>query len=468
MHPVHPPSPVARRFAGRLFGLGILLALAACGEVSSFVDASTGGDDTVDASTAPDAAPDAIAAGTVNVTTYTRCCTTAGIQAGVQVFAVDADGTPGDSGTTDLNGELSLDVTAGSSVTAVYLDQNGNGRLFTFAAVMPGDSLQFGDHFDPGGASTQIATMTVNFPTVAGANYYYITGPCGTYYANSSQTQVVMNIYNYCAPGPTTFVFQALDNNGNTLRWNQLTNVPVQTTTIGINNWQNPGSFSVSITGLPPVVTNVSTQNSTTVNGNYRVPAASVSGTPTGGNLSGTVPWVPIGSAVRSDIYFNRDGNFSNQWMARKQAAGATSLNVANPTLLPWIGQTVVDTTTRQLVWIQDGDGGYDATIIGLYYYRQAALYGVVGTNFSWNLVLPPGVTSVRLPNAPSALTPYLPQEGDGSYGSVALIKSDDFATYRDVIALPEWLLFDIANRYIPEDLPEPANLQVSGYAGGA
>ena len=88
MHPVHPPSPVARRFAGRLFGLGILLALAACGEVSSFVDASTGGDDTVDASTAPDAAPDAIAAGTVNVTTYTRCCTTAGIQAGgYQVFA---------------------------------------------------------------------------------------------------------------------------------------------------------------------------------------------------------------------------------------------------------------------------------------------------------------------------------------------------------------------------------------------
>ncbi len=420
----------------------LLLALAtttaaACGEVPGFIDASTGDDDSIDASTV-DAEPQP---SPVNVITHTRCCTDApGRKAGVQVFVVHPDGSLGDTATTDGNGEASVDILPGSSVTAFY-DRAPGGSLFTFVGVQPGDTLTFGERYSIGGAQTQTAVVTVTWPAQAGTSYYYVAGPCGTFYVGNV-TSYADTIYDTCGAGPTDYFILAIDNTGAVTRYGTIASVAHTTQTVNLASFQAAGSFSLDVTGLPPEITG------TYLNLYSYAGARFLSGygtyvTPSGGRAVATtgLPGTAV-QTIFTSINLYRDGNFGSQTFT-ETFAGASAHTLANPRPLPWLSSVIYSPVTQQALWLQAGNEPYDAALLSMYWSRggggSAVVAGGSGEYYDWRLLLPPGVTDVKFPEVPAALRSRIPTSDDSVDVYVELRESSSVDSYRDVFALPEW-----------------------------
>src|SRR5688572_19112112 len=116
--------------------------------------------------------------GAVTVTTYGGFSEAPGPKAGVELFAIDPDGTAR-TATTDAYGEAELTVVAGGSVVAMYPDQGEFGQLEIHAVlgVEPDDSIAFGDS-DPLDRGAIEGQLSIAIPALAGAASYSVTTPC--------------------------------------------------------------------------------------------------------------------------------------------------------------------------------------------------------------------------------------------------------------------------------------------------
>jgi hypothetical protein len=416
------------------------LLLAACGEVHSFTDAGSSPDDAE--------ALDATAVGTVNVTALAKCCTNARQPvADVEIVSIDADGSPRDRVQTDAAGEATVDVLAGGSVTAVYpLDASSGQRyLATFGAVDPGDELTFGDDFWEGTGAT-MSSMRVTWPSgVPNISYWYVYYDCGYSYATGTAAETLVYRYDYahCRGATTDLVLIGYDTSlGQYARHASLQDVTwvadgvvsFATTTLGTN------TVNFSVTGLPPEINSVYT-SAWPVTGPYSLPDAWASGTPSGGTFNQTGQMIPEGDSTGAYLELRRTGDFGYQYSRRRLPASPSSVTWASPTILPWIGQVASSAAARTITWIQLGDQPYDATTISLYWYTGVGgkLFGGVGVNYNWNLILPPGIDEVRFPTLTGDLAEVMPPDDYFLYPDIALVESELFDGYDEVKTHPEW-----------------------------
>lgn len=414
-----------------------LLLFAACGEVAGSPDAA-GDDDEIDASAPPaDAAIDAVTEGPITVTAMTRCCNDIpnAPESGVRIVAASPSGEIYDSAVTDTSGQATLTIMAGASVTAIYQNPTGDGanKLVSFLDVQPGDQLTVGDKFS---VNTALGSMTVSWPAVAGATTYRVYHPCGSNSASAPTTTLTITENSGCLVAPMDILFTASE--GSTLvRWGLLPDVTFAaggSTTL--NAWQPMNSFTLNASGLPTDVSEVSVAASPVFN-NRTTMSASISGTPSGGMLSGTRPWAVGGDAIQITAFVGR-ATFGLIQVLDRIPSTETTATFDGTSLLPWLDTPTADGATRTVTWASEGTPGGDGLVVFLRWPTTPALFGG-GSDHEWIVMAPPGANTLALPSLGAENAAFdVPSSGEISVnGGIIDFEQDD--GYGDYRARPEW-----------------------------
>lgn len=417
-----------------------------------------------DAPVADDAAAiDAAPIGNVTVTAHVRCCDVAPTtpQAGVLVVVVQADGTAGETGTTDALGKVTLaNVRAGATVTAVYPDDGDQGRHVTMmAGVKPGDDLTFGqDYYEPtaSGADGQI---DASWTAVTDAAYYYVFAPCEVRYVSAPSTSAALAVYTSCQTPTAPVAFVAYDGAGNVLASAYL---PAATYTPGsalvAPAWtaQAAGAnFQVSISGLAPAVNDVRFTSVASYGSLRTYPAVAYPALKAGAGMASlSIPETAL--SIDTSAQLHRSGTQGRQFMFKR---GASPIAFTTPAL-PWINGIAVSPGDGRAIWLQSA-GTYDAAVLSFSWSRtenKATRY------YDWTVILPPGVTELDLGTPPAALAPYLPTADDDLGSDLHLVDLSSVSDYDAIRALPEWRLVDVEGSVRHGDEPTAA---VSTYDGG-
>ncbi len=396
------------------------------------------GDDGVhhlpDAPAADDAGIDAPVAGTVNITTNVRCCDLAPgtAQAGVRVIVTGRNNAVGATAMTDAQGKASVAVHAGDSVTAVYPEDvpNLRTRLTTIAGVKPGDNLTFGDAYWVPPATGVDGQLNVSWPAVTGANYYEVYTPCGSYFAGSATTTATIPLSAYCQTATAPIVFVAHDNNGLIVATSYLPAAPFTPGTLPAITWTPvTPSYAVSVSGLDAAINQVYLSSGVTfpsqitiANGDYPTITAGA------GTLSFAIPAGAQRAYGSMDL--RRNGTRGRQTYMK---AGAASAAFAAPTM-PWLTGLAASPGDVQAVWLQTA-GTYDAATLRFNWSHSVA---VETHYFDWNVILPPGVTSLNIGTPPAELAPYLPATTDDLGSDLVLVDLASATGYDALRALPE------------------------------
>lgn len=433
-----------------------LLVLAACGKDEVFTDAAVGDDVLDDADTSIDAepAPDAIPDGTVHVTTFGRNGSAPGaVVANVEVLVYGLDGTLRDRDQTDTNGEATLDVLSGDTVTAIYdLIADQDVVLTTYVGVKPGDDLRFGDFPQPAGTGATTGTMTLTWPALTGANTVILVTDCGTQYPATSATSATVTQTDTCN-GPTfSALLYTYDLSNNVVQWGEVHDVTfANATTAAIPALQAATTFTVDIAGISPEVSTyylyayASVGNSLT----YVDWPSYAYGTPQAGAMSGSFPWASgvDGASIHENLY--RDGNYGYQYGARRLNPGVNTATTPM-TPLPWLTDTVLTVVDARLVqWFQFGTAPYDAGIVtlrwslgtGIIITDGAALGSGSSISYRWDLIIPPGLTALTFPELPEELADFAPPTTANVNTRVQLVDTDAITGFDAARALPEWEL---------------------------
>lgn len=418
--------------------LSLLLLLGACGEVASFTDAGNTGDDTIDAATTPDAT----SVGPVTVTALTRCCTNPNdpVQ-GVEVISVDPDGNGRDRAQTSVQGQATVDVERGGSVTVIYPNTGNSHYLVTIAAVDPGDDLTFGDRFTESTGNPP-TTMRVTWPAQAGISYFYVYTNCGGFYVPvGTSTETVVSQYEYCVAATTDFIIVAYDVNG-VNRFARMDNVAWNPAAVASfpSVASTPTTFTVAMGGLGPEITSASIE-AYPINGTVTLPGAYAGGAPTGGMVTGQGSWIGAPDGALGYYYLYRDGNFGSQYGSQRIPANPTEFRINTATTLPWVSRDIAaNAAARVVTWIQVGDTPYDHARVELDWYRSLPVFGTGGTiYYDWDIYLPPGITTLEFPAMPAALEQHAPPPDFNFYPSVRLTESEAYDGWAAVKAAPEW-----------------------------
>ncbi len=438
------------RFAGVA---SALFAVSACGKVDAFTDAGT-----ID-STVVDSVVELDARNTGNVTVTAHARNVAGslpgdLIADVQVFVVQPDGTLGDSGTTDVNGEIVLaDVQQGAAVTAIYTLNGGtNYELVTWVGVKPGDSLNAGERWDPANTGTS-TTATVNY-TPAQVYCSYVMGPCG--YAgnctnpNSQITGVPQ--YDSCQTANANLLLLSQSNTTYQLQsYRVVRNVAFgDGAVVNMGALQAAGTFTASFTGIPSYVIDMSV-TLTPYLGSYHgyTPINSDgSGPPVDGAFAAALP-----AASGVDYQFltgslQRGGNLGDHRFYERLPGDATSAGGA-PADIPWLGVQAWSGTGRVASWTQYGTTPYDAAYASVNWNvpvtatAKGAKGGPTYTYYQWNIILPPGVTAYSWGNVPEELEPFVPPPETSIGGNLYIVDFGSVDGYDDLRAQPEWVMLN-------------------------
>ncbi len=409
----------------------LLLAVAACGEVASFADATEGPD--IDGSAIDaDTKPDALATGDVTVTATHACCTTTGPAAGVDVIVVAPDGTVGDTVQTGGDGKATVAVTAGDSITTI-LHEGTEHYLSTHLGVEPGDELRVGGDYRP---SVARGTMNVSWPAYGGANYYYVFSPCGTNYVGGTPpaTTTAVTFRDDCGLETFDIVVVAYGTSGVSGWQIRPGNTFSNGGAIAVGALQGTGTFGVSLSGIPPEVTYYSASASGRLTGGGEIYGGSYGLAPVNGTVNGTFPWTTAaaGTVVRTSM--NRP-NFLSQRSRELLPPTATTYNRTSVEPLPWLDDNfIANFAARAVTWIQDGEQPYDGAAVFLEYYVASGYY-------RWMIVAPPGVTNLRVPTLPTAFAAHDLQGQPGYYSGATLFDRGDVEDYAGFRGVPIWEL---------------------------
>lgn len=171
--------PFVPRTCPHLSAVLLFIAIGgACGEPSSFPDASPGGDGPAGDGGDPLDGAGARGKITVNVRSHDGRDVP---DVGAEVYFTDGAGAVIDTVTVDATGIAIGTGADGGAVTVRHAATDGPDRWSTVFAVAVGDVLRFGRP-----ASAWVGTMTVNVPATAGAIRYHATGPCIVSFSASS------------------------------------------------------------------------------------------------------------------------------------------------------------------------------------------------------------------------------------------------------------------------------------------
>jgi hypothetical protein len=413
---------------------GILAAaLAACGGVENRLPDGEPGDD---------APPDAPPVGAVTVTTYNRCCDDpGGLTAGVDVFVIEPDGSLGDRKTTSGTGMVTLEgVPAGSSVTALYPQVGSSIDRVTVVAVEPGDNLVFGETVrDEIGVN---GVMSVTVPEYPGAYYYALNSPCGggSMYAPTTTGNLYFYADSGCDPDDIDIQVTVVSPSYFPMASAYLDNISfADGGNVAVSSWVTSPTLQLRATDVPSEVDYVELyvesafSNGSTYYGGYR---NGVYGSPTDGMFASSLTWVSGGPGSIGSLSMYRPGDVGEQEFYGRFTG--TASYTASPTPLPWLGEAYVSAVGREVAFAKLGDEPYDAAVLQSYWYDNDPVFGKGGTNHSWVVIIPPGVTEFTWANAPAAIAGFLPTTFDNLSGNLMLVDFPNADGYDGLRALDE------------------------------
>jgi hypothetical protein len=413
----------------------LLGTLAACGQVK--------GTQSTDATPA-DSSNDADLTGTLVVVTQTH------VQGGgtvgdpapaIQILAFRPNGTVSDTQKTDSAGHATVSVFPGGTVTAIYPHVLDTGAdLVTYGGVKPGDTLTFGQRFTSG-TSTSLGTITLNWPTL-GAQFYDVFTPCGGFGAGSGLT-ITLSAQDSCNHSPYEMLFLAFNSADVIIGWGTLSpSTFTPGATLTMPGWQNPANTTLTLTGLPPEVTNLNFQRETIANGGEDLFGTGSNGSPTGGAFTGMTVIAPTGEGSLGQLGLERQGEFDETLLLDHLASNATTWTVADAPLTPWMSNFVVNAPTRSLEWFPiktTGASTMDGVVATLEWQHQTMVSGTTTSiPFTWNVIMPPEVTAFDLPTLPAPFDVDLPQPEDFMGGTIRLLEIPSSTGYDAFRAVPE------------------------------
>lgn len=438
-----------RRFAS--LASGLFACVAGCGD-------DGGARKLPDAPVLDDAPPpDMLAAGTVNITTMSRCCTVAPNtpQPGILVVAVDADGTVAGTATTDADGKASLSIKEGATVTAIYPEDNEHDTdVHTYVGVKPDDNLTFGDGYYavntlvPEGSN---GSMTINWTAQTGATGYQIHTPCQTYGSTDAATLTYSATLAYYCQTPTApIVVAAVDANGKVI---SSAYVPAAAFTvnaivdIAANQWvaQTADNFVLSMSGIDAVVTDARLR----ANADFDryILSNSESLTPENGAASATFSLPGTAPHLYAEARLRRNGNYGAQTYYK----GSPSPYAFDAPKLPWISdRAIINPAQNRVLWFETA-GTYDAAVLFLQWQRNESK---TSHYFNWTVILPPNVADFTLGTPPAELAAFLPSPKDFVDADLQLVDLSSAASYDAARALPEWRITSAFSAVVTGDEP--------------
>ncbi len=258
------------------------LALGACGGDDE--GGSPDAEPAIDAEVPDAAPPDAIPEGPVTVTVSSEGAPIMGID----IVFNNPDGTVNGVEQTGSTGQASRDLQIGGSATIVV--DTGEGMVgITFAAVEPGDNLEF--EFDPP-PPTDAGDFSATLPgAFAGATSYEVSLGCTTV-GNSAPDALGGDIPSDCLGSDSTIdaFASAYDADGDLVAYDHVKDVAVAsggTTNLVFDAWQTAGSpFTLTFTNTPTGVPGAGMETSWLVDGVGFEGFGGGGGPPTAGTLT--------------------------------------------------------------------------------------------------------------------------------------------------------------------------------------
>ena len=318
---------------------------------------------------------------------------------------------------TDASGSATIRVYPGGSVTAVYKHTVDMGAdLITWVGVKPGDTLIFGSRqfSTVGQMNSVLGPQTYSWPALANATSYQVFTSCGSNSASpGTTTSLALNESSFCHREPMDVLFRAL--NGSTMiGFGFRSNLTFTSGgAVSLGGWTTSVSTgSINVTGLPSEISSVFGQFMTVLDSNRAVTLNSYSGTPTGGAFSATFPWHPTGDRTVGELFLNRQG-FSGITLFDSFSPNTLAQTVAAPALPPLgQGNTIASSALRMATWflVPDAASTYDGQVLHLGWSHM------ISSTFhpsQWDIILPPGQTSVTFPTLPSPLSDHQPSPED-------------------------------------------------------
>lgn len=412
----------------------VAMVFAACGGGGNDrPDASAGGPD---AHPADASAPDAVAVGSIQVRTETRCCDLppGSPAAGVTIYVIAPDRTLASTSVTDDLGNVTIDdVVTGSAVMAVYPPTAVYPvTVTTFLAVEPGDTLVFGERYPLPVAFANVGDITVDFPPVSAATVELRAWlPCGATSDVTTSSPAHPHLYADCQRPVATVPVIATDDAGRIVESAVLRDINLY---IGgaytIDAW-TPALARTITASVPTFVV----QANLALHWRYPFSSlrASEPATITGGVASASIA-APVGAdGVAAAAYLDRDG-LGEQGFARMFPADASAVDVPI-TDLPWIYTPTLSLPDQRVSWIQEGTGG-DGVIAQVVYVPAG------GSDYVWwNVIGPAGDGEVSWANFPAQVP--APRPGDATLSpSLHLADLDTASSYRELRAAAEWQIY--------------------------
>ena len=428
-----------RRFQGVAASLFACACAAGCGKTTQLADAPTGDSNNADANTTPDAML------AVTVTTYSRSDGSAPnhtLVANVPVYVVSPAGAIAQMNPTNAQGTVSfLGVEPGSSVTAVYTLAGGGYKIVTTLGVKPGDNLVYGDAYpSTHGQLTTPLTMSATFPTVTGATQYYVRHACTT--DNGGASPVTINIG--CDATNGDFYFYAQNDGGVVLATGALHGAMyADGKTAALTSWTTVTQpmLSVSASNLSAEVSDVNFHAALVVDGvAFNDSRQAFFITPTSNAASATLS-VPNGGDRLWSLFevhnTNATGSWGNKVQFQALASDVRTVTDTEPGL-PWLSPMTFDAANQKVTWTTEGSGAYDGMLVNVTWSDATP------TNYDWDIIAPPGVTSFSWANPPAALAPYVPAATvtpNSNNNVTALVDLSNTTGYDALRQQPEWFL---------------------------
>jgi hypothetical protein len=333
----------------------------------------------------------------------------------------DAGGSTLGHPTTDSSGKASLAMPAGGSITAVLPNGTNAYEMQTVLGVKGGDAITL--NMPPTDNTT--ANFTVSLAAYGGADHYYVYGPYGQQFTQTTSTTLMFSAY--CEVPQMDLLAVAYDAAGNALAYVEKSGVAYSaggSASLG-TNWQGFSNFTATATNLGSDVTSAFVSRYWPDENGYQAGnSATIGGTSASVTLTGPTSATAV---VETTL-----GNGASVQRIRQRNAGtstAYNLDVGN-NLLAWVSMPTLDPATGIVTTPVTGTshGNVDIFAVNVRYGRTV---GSTSTSYFWTVYAPDAGT-ITLPTLPPEVGDVGPKTGDsaGFGNSAQLADYDTIAGY--------------------------------------
>lgn len=393
--------------------------------------------------TVADAGIDADLAGDATVVTQAALFGTTGAAGSIDIVSMLPNNTVLATAKTDATGNATIRVYPGGTVTAVYKHTiNMGADLITWAGVKPGDKLTFSNRnpVTTGQPSTPLGTQAYLWPSLAAASFYEVFTSCAPFGGFISAPTLTLSLSETptCHQDPTmTVIYTAFDASSALINFGVRSTAFVNAQTVTLGAWSVPATGTINITGLPPDISSVNGAFRSVIDPRFDLASlTSYNGTPTGGAFTTTFKFTQAGPRTVGSLTLSRTG-FRPMQILDSFSTNTTTQTVAAPVFPPW-GQTstIMSTALEMASWfvVPDASSSSDGQILHLNWNH---VISSVSHPSQWDIILPPGVTSLSFPALPAPLDALLPAPQDSAGASTRVFDIPSITSYDMLRAQP-------------------------------